>query len=497
MNSPSRATVLLKSMVIGAAFMTTTCGDPPPPPESPPKPPSLRVDGTRLDVDIDCSALPSCTGSTIGLVEALPRVESAATPEWDEPPSTDSLEPPEDPSVVEVHLDISYPMAGFLPPTSLRNELSTFHLVAQNVAQHMAGVYGKAGGVTVRWRGIGHKLVTLPRPLHIGSGLFDGRSTRLDLSIESVLADFRSGRAEAAALVTDLMATGEGTGVTGPLTVANALGEWLRSEDVRSGVFHVGMLGVQAEYWGVTHPTECRPGPPLGCWYDERLPGFRRLDSVVRLPFYVLVLGRGADAVTSVLESLQRGVVELDRDVEAQWELLTRRSLGFDTTLSCTAGGPGTGEERQPQYTLSVDQRQQHCCVRDEWVTLFCDFTNGFRPKDGRGIWEQTPAGDSDNDQASVTKDAGRDSDAGLELRLGVTGTVHDPRADWRVRIWAQRSTGNTTMDNTVDWSDWSTEVAALGKTMQLKRFVHAVQIEPDRYRVELPAILRFPGLLP
>ena len=453
----------------------------------------MRVDGTRLDVDLDCSVL-GCTRSPIALVEALPRLDGAARPEWDEPPSTNSLEPPEDPTVVEIHLDISYPMAGFLPPPSRRDNLSTFQVVTQNVAQHMAGVYGRAGGVTVRWRGVGHELVDLPRTPRIRPALFEGRSTRLDLSIESVLADFHSGRTEAAAIVTDLMATGEGTGVTGPLNVANALGEWLRSENIRSGVFHVGLLGVKAEYWGVTHPTECRAGPPLGCWYDERLPGFRRLDSVARLPFYVLVLGRGADAVTSVLESLQRGVVELDRNVEAQWELLTRRSLGFDTALSCTAGARGTGDERQPQYALSVDQQQQHCCVRDDPVTLFCDFANGFQPEDGRAIWDQTPAGDSGDDQAPVTEDARRDGDAGLELRLDVTGTVDDPTADWRVRLWAQRSTDNTTVDNAVDWSDWSTELATLGKTMQLEGFVHAVQIEPDRYRVELPAILRFSG---
>ena len=456
------------------------------------------------------------------LVDKLPRLEATARPEWDESPLTEPLERPEEPSVVEMHLDVSYPMAGFLTPPSRRDDLSTFHIVTQNVAQHMARVYGRASGVTVRWRGVGHDLRDLPRSPRIRPNLFDGRSTRLDLSIESVLADFLSGRAEAAALVTDLMATGEGTGVTGPLTVANTLGEWLRSEDVRSGVFHIGLLGVKAEYRGVTHPTECPPGPPLGCWYDERLPGFRRLDSVAWIPFYVLVLGRGADAVVSVLESLQRGIVELDRNVEAQWELLTRRSLSFNTALSCAA--------RQPQYALFVDERQQHSCVRDDPVTLFCDFENGFQPNTGRGIWDRMPTGNSGDGQTPTAQDAGgngsnpatvqppetldlrvdetrlgvyldcaarrraRLPDVDLALRLDVTGTVDDPTADWSVRLWAQQSTGNTTVNNAADWSDWSTELAALGKTTHLDGFVRTVRIEPDRYRVELPAILRFPG---
>ena len=492
MNSTSRTTILLTFMAIAAVlltFATRTCNGPRPPER---------------------------------LVDVLPRMEATARPEWDEPPLTEALERPEEPSVVEMHLDISYPMAGFLPPPSRRDDLSTFHVVTQNVAQHMARVYGRAGGVAVGWRGVGHDLRDLPQSPRIRPALFDGRSTRLDLSIESVLADFHSGRAEAAALVTDLMATGEGTGVTGPLTVANTLGEWLRSEDVRSGVFHVGLLGVKAEYGGVTHPTECPAGPPLGCWYDERLPGFRRLDSVARIPFYVLVLGRGADAVTSVLESLQRGIVELDRDVETQWELLTRGSLGFDTALSCTA--------REPQYALSVDERQQHRCVRNDRVTLFCDFENGFQPDTGRGIWDRAPSGDSGDGQTPAAQDAGGNGsapataelpeplslrvdgtrldidldcarlrvtplpDAGLALRLDVTGTVDDTTADWSVRLWAQQSTGDTTVDNVADWSDWSTELAALGKTMHLDGFVDAIRIEPDRYRVALPVILRFQG---
>ena len=413
------------------------------------------------------------------LVDDLPRMEAPARPEWDEP-TEPLVERPEEPSVVEMHLDISYPMAGFLPPPS-RGDLSTFHIVTQNVAQHMARVYGRAGGVAVQWRGIGHDIRDLPPAPRIQPNLFDGRSTRLDLSIESVLAAFRSGQAEAAAIVTDLMATGEGTGVTGPLTVANALGDWLRSEDVLAGVFHVGLLGVKAEYRGVTHPTECPPGPPLGCWYDERLPGFRRLDSVARIPFYVLVLGRGETNVTSVLESLKRGIDELDRNVETQSELLTRRSLSFDTALSCTA--------RQPQFALFVDERQQHRCERDDSVTLSCGFENGFQPNAGRGIWEPTAnSGDGqtpeppnvrvDGTQLAVDLNCAalrgaRPPDADLRLRLDVTGTVDDP---------------------TTDWSDWSTELAALGKTTHLDGFARAVRIEPDRYRVELPAILHFPG---
>ncbi|MCY4027101.1 MAG: hypothetical protein OXH75_12415 [Acidobacteria bacterium] len=458
-------------------------------------------------------------GGDAAPVATLPDRDTAASPEWDEPPSTEPPERTEEPSVVEVHLDVSHPMAGFLPLPSRQDDLSTFQIVTQNVAQHMARVYGRAGGIEVRWRGIGHALGPLPQSPRLRPALFDGRSTRLDLSIASMLRDFLSGRAEAAALVTDLMATGERTGVTGPLSVANALGEWLRSEDVRSGVFHVGLLGVKAEYRGVTDAARCPPGPPLGCWYDERLPGFRRLDSVARIPFYVLVLGRGADSITSVLASLQRGAVELDPDAEVQWELLTRRSLGFDTALSCTAG---------EQYALFVEPRQQYRCVRDDRVTLSCGFENGFRPDAGRGTWNRTPADGPGDGRAPAGPEVGasapvaaqlpspidlrvdgarldvdldcaplrafRSPDAVLALRLDVTGGVDELTADWRVRPWAQRSTGDGATDNAADWSDWSTELGVLGKTVHLDGFLQTVRIEPDGYRVELPAVLRFPG---
>ena len=268
MSSTALATFLQAPLAIGALLMATACGGPDLPADLPPDPPGVRFDGTRIDVDFRYPAL-GCSESPTELVEGLPRLEEVARPEWDESPPGDALEPREESGVVAIHLDISLPMAGFLPPPSRRDAVSTFHVVAQNVGQHMASVYGRSGGVIVGWRGIGHELIDLPRTLRIRRDLFNGRSTRLDLSIKSMLADFRSGRAEAAALVTDLMATGEGTGVTGPVTVANALGEWLQSEDVRSGDFHVGLLGVKAEYWGVTHPTECPPGPPLGCWFDE------------------------------------------------------------------------------------------------------------------------------------------------------------------------------------------------------------------------------------
>ena len=405
--------------------------------------------------------------------------------------------------MVEIHLDVSYPMAGFLPPRS-PDRLSTYQVIAQNVSHHMARVYGGTE-VSIRWHRVGQDLRDLPRSPRIQHDLFNGPSTRLDLSIERILSDLKSGRTEAAALVTDLMATGE---VTGPLVVSSQLGEWLRSDHVQSGEFHIGLFGAKAEYWGVTHPDQCPPGPSLGCWYDERVRRFRRLESVARIPFYVVVLGRGAEAVTSVMESLQRGIDEMDLGIEAQWELMTHKSRGFETVLSCEVGVRGNGDEPQPQYALSRDDSGLYRCVRDGMVTLFCEFDVGedsFLPTEGRAIWTRTSTDDLD---------VGNRDDTGRTELVHTTGLpdglrVHDtrllqvdvdcsaiqnlPLVDASLQLGLE-VTGSAIRPNKpdVDWSGWSTELAALGKTLHLDGFVQAVRIEPDRYRVELPGILRF-----
>ena len=184
----------------------------------------------------------TCAGDT-SRVEELPPLTATATPAWDEPQSG-VASPSGDPEFVEIHLDISSPMAGYVPPSD-DGALSVFQFVAQNAAQHMARVFGSAEA-PVRWVGVGHELRSLGARPQVERGIFDGRSTQLDQSMARMLGDFRTGRAEAAALVSDLMATGD---VTGPLTLFGSLGEWLGSADVRSGTFHVGLFGLKADYW--------------------------------------------------------------------------------------------------------------------------------------------------------------------------------------------------------------------------------------------------------
>lgn len=418
-------------------------------------------------------------------VTELPPVRATAEPECEVPP-TAAPRPQQKPSEVAIHLDISYPMGGFLPPEANSNELSALRLIAQNVAQHMKRRYG-GPNVPVKWYGVGHEVRELSPSPRIQRGLFDGRSTRLDLSIKKILSDIESGYIEAAAIVTDLMATAD---VTGPSVVSAQLKEWLDTDEVWAGEFHVGLFGVKAEYWGVTHSPECPPGSRLGCWFDERVQKYKPLKGPSFLPFYVLVIGRGAEAVTSAMEKCEQVIRQMNQPSESQWELLTRNSRSFDTSLSCEIVRIGDNGKRERQYALQdPDGDGIYTCFRDTTVTLDCAFgesEDSLMPTRALATWSSRSTGGADPPEPAVRVDqrdrrieidvdcsAIRANRAGLQLALDVFGSANRLTEDWR---------------------GWSTEVGELGKTMDLDGFVQEVRITPDCYRVELPTILRLSG---
>ena len=496
MHAPPR-TVSSALITTGLALTLTTCGG-----------------------GSSCPDPRTCAGGT-SRVEDLPPLTATAAPAWTAP-ETGTASPPGDPGFVELHLDISSPMAGYLPPDG-DGDLSVFQFVAQNAAQHMARVFGGAEA-PVRWVGVGHELRGLGARPQIERGVFDGRSTQLDQSMERVLGDFRSGRADAAALVSDLMATSD---TTGPLPVFGVLGDWLRSPDVRSGTFHVGLFGLKADYWGV-RVRGCGARAPLGCRFDELRRRWVALEAVEQIPVYVLVLGRGADRVVSVMASLQATVDELNRSrnvaIETRSELLTGATRDRDAEVSCRAG-VGGGDEAGPQYALFGNEERQYCCVRDDPVTLSCNVEGGFQPTDARATWAVTPPARGlvapGAESATGAGDAlvtPQEAGGGQEAAGGALPPTPTQPRDIDARIDGTRltflfacsvvrcgpagaglelsieATGMITDADAVDWSDWSTETGEIGKTLQLRGFVDAVRVAPERYRLRTPTLLHFPG---
>ncbi len=367
-------------------------------------------------------------------------------------------------------------MAGFLPLPENRGAPSSFRTTVQNTAQHLARLYGGTG-IEVNWHAIGHELTVLGAAPNLARPLFDGEATRLGLSVERLLVGLGSGQVQAGAIITDLMATGDQAGVTGPIAVLNALGNWLQSDDVRSGHHHVGILGVRAKYWGVFHPTACPRGPPLGCWYNESLRRFERLETVALTPFYVLLIGADEDSVASLLASLVRGITAVDPSTEVQWELLTRRTLGARAAMDCHAHDGEDG----PQYELyRTGERDYYSVNPDTPVTLSCAL-DGVRADSAVASWLDAP-------QATDITEGGDRS-----LLLEVVGTVDDRSDTSLVETWSQHLLEAETRNNSPDWTEWYTEVERLGRTLQLDGLLDGARLEPDDHRLEL-TLLRFRG---
>ena len=427
----------------------------------------------------------SDSGSAPGRIDEPFTVQAEVYPEWREAPTLEPALPDSaatsEPTSLAIYLDLSRPMAGYLPldasspPREGSGGTNEFRAVAQWVPDHLTRVYSTA---SLQWRGVGHDIRNLSEYPRLERALFDATASRLDLAIQEALVDLRSGRSEGAALISDLLGTGE---LTGALAVSRYLSDWLDSEGVRTSEFHLGLLGVEASYWGGT-ASACPPRSGLGCWYSERGRGWRRLDDVAVAPFYVLLVGRDAESLSTILESIEADAASIG--IGTVSELLTAATRPRLAPLTCEASELD-GEQRGRQYALLRDEQSgEYSCVRNDAVRLSCDFGGSFLPTDvligpyrggvPEGLAIAPPSGVA---QVEVDVDCGalRSQERLPDLLLDIEGSV--------VRSQAP------------PWDEWSIETDDLptfpGKTLQLRYFIEEVRVMPDRYRAELPPILR------
>ena len=394
---------------------------------------------------------------------------------------------PEDRSRIPVYTDVSAPLGGFLPLSGRGGqETSTLTTVAQLAGEHLLRQYG-GGGVTIAWRGVGHDLGDLEPPRNLSRDDFNGRSTRLELALAEIFDDFQTGRAEVAAIVTDLMATDK---IEGPLAVEPQVSDWLAGEDVRSGEFHLALLGVRADYWGVTHRQVCPERAGLGCWFSERNSEYRRLEGIESLPLYVLVAGRGLDRLEDVVTAIHRDLERLE--VEVQWELLTASAKATEVSVTCTAFEAGGSSEVGQQFVLLEDEAG-HRCARSALVELDCRFADEVElisvdiveeavapePTVDEN-WEPTPEVfrvRGVGNRLSVTVDCGA-------LQAWHPGPESLPR---EIRFHAAAS---IPLDGqNLSWDAWSSTREEMGRTVQLTYFVDELRLVPDDYAVLLPPV--------
>lgn len=432
----------------------------------------------------------ACGGGTGSLEVSEVCLTAVVEPRWQGAAvAQEVLGRPEEPSRIGVYIDVSTPLGGFLPLSGRAGqETSTLRTLAQLASEHVLRRYG-GGGVSIDWRGIGHELAGTKAPRNLTRDDFLGRSTRLELALTEVFADFQSGRAEVAAVVTDLMATDK---IAGPLAIAPQIADWLATEDVRSGEFHLALLAVRADYWGVTHRLACPERGGLGCWYSERDREYRRLVGIEKLPLYVVLAGRGRERLVDVTESIHRDLVRLG--IEAQWELLTTASWAARETLSCEVfERSGSGERKQPQFVLIRDDDIGFACAKGAPAGLACRLDNGMElswaavvqekaPTDlaPDQVWEPLPFSAAvSGDELVVTVDCGalRDWDW--------WAPVDTPAREVRLDVAAKAPPS----ESSEAWESWSSTLEEMGRTVQLTYFVERLRLTPDDYRIVLPPL--------
>ena len=392
---------------------------------------------------------------------------------------------PEARSRITVYTDVSSPLGGFLPLSGRGGqETSTLTTLAQLTGEHLLRQYG-GGGVSIDWRGVGHGLSDLKPPRSLSRKDFDGRSTRLELALNEIFVDFRSGRAEVAAIVTDLMATDK---IAGPLAVAPQIADWLATEDVHSGEFHLALLGVRADYWGVTHLQACPERGGLGCWYSERNGEYRRLEGIEELPLYVVLAGRGRERLEDVAESIYSDLERLE--LEAQWELVTAASEAGVTNVTCSASEPGGSGEPGRQFVL-LEEEGGHSCARSAPVELACRLDNGM-DLTAASVIQGTVPPDLEPDQLwEPLPDVFSVGAAGGQLEVTVDCSAlfsWQPRPESSPREIRFDVVAKTPPSEESDsWEGWSSTLEEMGRTVQLTYFVDRLRLVPDDYRVILP----------
>lgn len=446
--------------------------------------------------------------------ETVP-IEAVFVPRW-ESPSTPSLaedaeeaedalsllasEDPDAPRTAVVHLDVSRPMGGFLPvgAAAERQEevgANQFRTIVQWVPDQLTRAYPTA---TLAWRLVGEDVrpvSELPRLVRSG---FAASASRIDLALGTALAELQSGQSDVAAIVSDLLGTGENL-PPGPLALLPHLQPWLDSELVRSGELHLGIIGAKAAYWGVESRT-CPLRDNLGCWYSERGREWRRMDDLALAPFYVLLMGRDADAMATILESIANDAQ--GQGIETVTELLTAASRHRNATGSCVAF-VWDDDRRTRQYSLRLDD-DEYACVRDEPATLACAFDGGLRPTEVRLTDSTDPTDPADStdppDPTDATDgfavdpdDIGPDGEFEVGVHCEVLRAV-EPSPDLLVDV-----RGTFTDDApSPPWGDWSIDTDDVpsfpGGTLQLRYFVQDVRLAPDHHRTDSLRILRARG---
>jgi hypothetical protein len=390
---------------------------------------------------------------------------------------------------VAVYLDASQPMGGFLPPPGRRSETSGFREVVDAVKKHLVSVAGD--GRAPQWFTVGAGVERKAEVPRVERGLFREHETRLDLALTRMTAAITDGGLAAAALVTDMNASG---GLEGALGALAPLNRWIALDAVRAGTLHAGLLGVRASYWGVPGRT-CPTGGDLGCWFSEQAGVYMPLHQVAQAAFYVLVLGRDRKAVQQIAERVRSDVAPLK--LVTEWELLTAVSEERSATGFCQVSEPAApGEAAAPQLTLSRESDGKWTCVQGNPVELHCALPDNTA-LDGPRIdlsWKPPAAALKVEAEEAAGKQVGAKS---LSIALDC-GRLREQPPKNALTIWLAGPLPADGGSGAGHWKDWTSENDSdeknLGRTPQLAHLVDRIRLRPARIEVVSSPILLMSG---
>ncbi len=225
--------------------------------------------------------------------------------------------------------DQSIPMGGYVHRTDPDSQ-STLNLINHSLkSARLKTAYGGRES-SLSCLGVTYSITSVNCDSGMLRDFFYGNESRLDQGIEYVIEGLKSGKFKGAALVSDLIATTRD--VTGPLALLPYLSNSVMNAHYNSGKIDMAIIGIRMDYWGVQKgPCQMIQGP-LGCEFNDFEDRYQLLNTRVKRPFYVLIMGWRLEGQTSENNSVNNMISWFAKDLEAmgleiEYENLTQGQL--------------------------------------------------------------------------------------------------------------------------------------------------------------------------
>jgi hypothetical protein len=292
---------------------------------------------------------------------------------------------------------------------------------------------------------------------------FRRKKSDLNAVFAQIKSDLGNGNTHSAAVITDMVATGD---TTGGIQAAQSLLEWAQTS-TSAGSASVGMLGVKARFWGV-RDSKCKGSAKgAGCWFSEQTQVWTPLTTAVEVPLYVLIFGRSEAQVESVSAAMRRSL-GLEGDKQ-QWEVLVRHQAARHLGFTCAYRNP---DPAKPPRLRAVWADGSLRCPGSETFDLSCTVDDGDKgvvfAEDTKASWASvtaTPSATGLDLSVSCERYKSRPPDGPLEVHGDALARPADE--PWEKWTTASDETGE-----------------ALGRTLRLKDFTSRVRSTPPVFDI-------------